>query len=140
MIASGRTPHTVGDVMTRTLITTDDATTVHDAMHQMRQSNVSSLVVEPNADGVWGIMTRRDIVTKIVKENKSPVDLTVGQIATRPVITVPPQTHLHEAANVISEKNVSRLLVEKDGEMVGITTETDIFGAIEQFGWIPEPE
>ena len=77
---------------------------------------------------------------KIVKENKSPVDLTVGQIATRPVITVPPQTHLHEAANVISEKNVSRLLVEKDGEMVGITTETDIFGAIEQFGWIPEPE
>jgi len=140
MIASGRTPHSVSDVMTRTLITVDDATSVHDAMHMMRQSNVSSLVVEPNKDGVWGIMTRRDVVTKIVKDNQSPTDLNVGQICSRPVVTVPPHTHLHEAANIISEKNISRLLVEKDGEMIGITTETDIFGAIEQFGWIPEPQ
>ena len=140
MIATGRTPHTVADVMTRTLITADDATTVHDAMHQMRTANVSSLVVEPDGEGRWGIMTRRDIVTKIVRDNKSPTDVTVGEIATRPVITVAPETHLHEAANILSDKNISRLLVEKDGDIVGITTETDIFSAIEQFGWIPEPE
>jgi isocitrate dehydrogenase len=140
MIATGRTPHTVGDVMTRTLITADDATSVHDAMHQMRTANVSSLVIEPDAQGRWGIMTRRDIVTKIVRDNKSPTDVSVGEIATRPVVTVPPETHLHEAANILSERNISRLLVAKDGDIIGITTETDIFSAIEQFGWIPEPE
>ncbi len=138
MIASGRTPQTVSDVMTRSLITVDDATTVHDAMHQMRSNEVSSLVVEPNEKGEWGIMTRRDIVTKIVRDNKSPTDITVGQIASRPVVTVAAETSLHEAAGVISDKNISRLLVARDGDIIGITTETDIFGAIEQFGWAPE--
>ncbi|ROO32487.1 isocitrate dehydrogenase (NADP(+)) [Salinisphaera orenii] len=139
MIASGRTPTSVSDVMTRSLITVTDETSVHDAMHEMRKNEVSSLVVEPNDSGEWGIMTRRDIVTKIVRDNKSPTDINVGQIATRPVVTVAPETHLHEAANVIAEKNISRLLVaNKDGELLGITTETDIFGAIEQSGWLPE--
>ena len=139
MIASGRTPTSVSDVMTRTLITVTDDTSVHDAMHEMRKNEVSSLVVEPNDSGEWGIMTRRDIVTKIVREGKSPTDITVGEIASRPVVTVAPETHLREAANTIAEKNISRLLVAgKDGEPMGITTETDIFGAIEQSGWLPE--
>jgi isocitrate dehydrogenase len=108
-------------------------------MHEMRKNEVSSLVVEPNDSGEWGIMTRRDIVTKIVREGKSPTDITVGEIASRPVVTVAPETHLREAANTIAEKNISRLLVAgKDGEPMGITTETDIFGAIEQSGWLPE--
>nr|WP_244263511.1 CBS domain-containing protein [Salinisphaera shabanensis] len=125
--------------MTRTLITVTDDTSVHDAMHEMRKNEVSSLVVEPNDSGEWGIMTRRDIVTKIVREGKSPTDITVGEIASRPVVTVAPETHLREAANTIAEKNISRLLVAgKDGEPMGITTETDIFGAIEQSGWLPE--
>ena len=139
MMASGRTPTSVSDVMTRSLITVTDATSVHDAMHEMRKNEVSSLVVEQNDSGEWGIMTRRDIVTKIVRDNKSPTDITVGEIASRPVVTVAPETQLREAANVIAEKNISRLLVAgKDGELLGITTETDIFGAIEQSGWLPE--
>ncbi|MES1927872.1 isocitrate dehydrogenase, NADP-dependent [Salinisphaera dokdonensis CL-ES53] len=139
MMASGRTPTSVSDVMTRSLITVTDETSVHDAMHEMRKNEVSSLVVEQNDSGEWGIMTRRDIVTKIVRDNKSPTDITVGQIASRPVVTVSPDTQLREAANVIAEKNISRLLVAgKDGELLGITTETDIFGAIEQSGWLPE--
>jgi isocitrate dehydrogenase len=139
MMASGRTPTSVSDVMTRSLITVSDETSVHDAMHEMRRNEVSSLVVEQNDSGEWGIMTRRDIVTRIVRDDKSPTDITVGEIATRPVITVAPETHLREAANVIAEKSISRLLVaDKDGELLGITTETDIFGAIEQSGWLPE--
>jgi isocitrate dehydrogenase len=139
MIASGRTPTSVSDVMTRSLITVTDETSVHDAMHEMRKNEVSSLVVEQNDSGEWGIMTRRDIVTKIVRDNKSPTDITVGEIASRPVVTVAPETQLREAASVIAEKNISRLLVaDKDGKLLGITTETDIFGAIEQSGWLPE--
>ena len=139
MMASGRTPTSVSDVMTRSLITVSDDTSVHDAMHEMRRNEVSSLVVAKNASGEWGILTRRDIVTNIVRDNKSPTDITVGEIASRPVITVAPETQLREAANVIGDKNISRLLVaDKDGELLGITTETDIFGAIEQSGWLPE--
>lgn len=138
MIATGRTPHTVGDVMTRTLITVADDSSLEDAMHLMRDNNISSLVVEPGKNGQWGIMTRRDIVTKIVRDNKSPANVRVKNIATRPVVTVIPDSDLHNAAGVMSEHNISRLLVEENEQIIGIVTETDIVQTVERFGWMPE--
>ena len=138
MIATGRTPQTVSDIMTRTLITVADSATVDEAMHLMQSENVSSIVVEPNDAGEWGIMTRRDIVTKIVRSNLSPTDTTVGEICSRPVFAVPPDMSLREAASAMADKNFSRLLVEKDGDMIGIASETDIFETVERFGWAAE--
>ena len=134
MIATGRTPQTVSDIMTRTLITVADSASVDEAMHLMQSENVSSIVVEPNDAGEWGIMTRRDIVTKIVRSNLSPTDTTVGEICSRPVFAVPPDMSLREAASAMADKNFSRLLVEKDGDMIGIASETDIFETVERFG------
>ena len=138
MIATGRTPQTVSDIMTRTLITVADSASVDEAMHLMQSENVSSIVVEPNDAGEWGIMTRRDIVTKIVRSNLSPTDTTVGEICSRPVFAVPPDMSLREAASAMADKNFSRLLVEKDGDMIGIASETDIFETVERFGWAAE--
>jgi isocitrate dehydrogenase len=83
-------------------------------------------------------MTRRDIVTKIVRDNKSTSQTKVSQIASRPLVTVPPGTSLHEAAELIGQKSISRLLVEEGGKIIGIVTETDIFQSVERFGWLPE--
>ena len=138
MIATGRTPQTVSDIMTRTLITVADSASVDEAMHLMQSENVSSIVVEPNDAGEWGIMTRRDIVTKIVRSNLSPTDTTVGEICSRPVFAVSPDMSLREAASAMADKNFSRLLVEKDGDMIGIASETDIFETVERFGWAAE--
>ncbi|HXG27900.1 MAG TPA: CBS domain-containing protein [Nevskiales bacterium] len=123
--------------MTRSLVTIADSASVDEAMHRMREADISSIVVEPGETGQWGIMTRRDIVTKIVRDNKSTAQTKVGQIASRPLITVPPETSLNEAAQLIGRKNISRLLVEQNGKIIGIVTETDIFQSVERFGWLP---
>ncbi|TAM13070.1 MAG: isocitrate dehydrogenase (NADP(+)) [Nevskiaceae bacterium] len=138
MIDTGRIPHTVRDLMTHTLITVADSETVHDAMHLMADNEVSSLVVERNAQGQWGILTRRDIVTKIVKANRSPMTTKVGDIASRPVKSVPADTPIREAAEILSELNFSRLTVSQGDDLIGIVTETDIFRAVEKFGWAGE--
>jgi isocitrate dehydrogenase len=138
MIASGRTPHTVGDVMTRNLVTLADGGSVEHAMHLMREHDLSSVVVEPNNQDEWGILTRRDIVNKIVRDNRSAANIKVIDIATRPVITVSPDAHLHDAAELMSDNNISRLLVQQGDRVIGIVTETDIFQTVEQFGWMPE--
>ncbi len=138
MIASGRQPHTVGEIMTRSLITVSNDTSVEDAMHEMRKNDISCIVIEADDNGDWGIMTRRDIVTKIVRDNKSPTDTSVGIIASRPLVSVAPGTSLHDASDVMSDKNISRLMIEQDGAIIGIVTETDLFQAVEEFGWLPE--
>jgi len=135
MLDSGRVPHTVADLMTRSLITCTDDETVESAMHLMTDSNVSSLVVEPNAKGEWGILTRRDIVAKIVRGGKNPATTKVRDVATRPVVSVPAETSIREAASKIADSSFSRLTVAQGSKLIGIVTETDIFNAVDKFGW-----
>jgi isocitrate dehydrogenase len=135
MLDTGRVPHTVADLMTRTLITVTDGETVENAMHVMTESDVSSVVVEPNAAGEWGILTRRDIIAKIVRSGKSPSATKVKDVATRPLKSVPAETPIQEAAAILADHNFSRLTVEQGGKIIGIVTETDIVKAVEKFGW-----
>ena len=138
MLDSGRMPHTVADLMTRSLITVSGDETVENAMHRMTDNNISSVVVEPNAKGDWGILTRRDIVGKIVRGNKSPSTTKVDAIASRPVVSVPAETSIREAAALIADASYSRLTVTQGEKIIGIVTETDIFNAVEKFGWTAE--
>ena len=136
MISTGRAPQTVGDLMTRTLITVTDDETVENAMHLMHENNVSCIVVEPNAKGEWGIMTRRDIVTKIVHANRNTATAKIRDIVSRPLFSVPAETTIREAARILADRNFSRLAIAQGDKIIGIVTETDIFNSVERFGWI----
>jgi isocitrate dehydrogenase len=138
MLESGRVPHTVGDLMTRALVTVTDDESVENAMHAMTENGISSVVVEANAKGEWGILTRRDIITKLVRAGKNTAGAKVKDVASRPIVSVPVETSIREAAKLLSEKNFSRLTVEQGGRIIGIVTETDIFNAVEKFGFLAD--
>ncbi|HEY0974326.1 MAG TPA: CBS domain-containing protein [Solimonas sp.] len=121
--------------MTRSLITVTDKETVESAMHVMTDNDISSVVVEPDEKGVWGILTRRDIVGKIVRLGKNPATTRVKEIATRPVKSVAAETSIRDAATILADQNFSRLTVEQNGKIIGIVTETDIFKNLEKYGW-----
>ena len=142
MVDTGRIPHTVGDLMTRSLITVDGGESVESAMHVMTDNGISSVVVEPASSaarkGEWGILTRRDIVTKIVHGGKNPATTKVIDIASSPVVSVPAETSIREASRLLGDSNFSRLTVAQGERIIGIVTETDIFNAVEKFGWAGE--
>ncbi|WP_020648199.1 isocitrate dehydrogenase (NADP(+)) [Solimonas variicoloris] len=138
MIDTGRLPTTVSDLMTRSLITVSEKESVEAAMHLMTDNDVSSVVVEPNGAGEWGILTRRDIVAKLVRAGKNPATARVGEVCTRPVVSVPAETSIRDAAAKISDANFSRLTVTQGGRIIGIVTETDIFNAFEKYAWTAE--
>jgi isocitrate dehydrogenase len=112
--------------------------TVEEAMHEMRQNNISSVLVQPDGDGQWGIMTQRDIVMKIVGANKSAANVKVSEIASKPLITVAADLSLPMVSQTMVENKVRRVVVESNDEPVGIVSETDLFHIVEEFGWEPE--
>ena len=112
--------------------------TVDKAMQQMRQHNISSIVVEPDGSGTWGIMTQRDIVTKIVGANKSAANVKVSEIASRPLVCVPSDLTLRLVSQTMIDNRVRRVVVESNDQPVGIVSETDLFRIVEEFGWEPE--
>jgi isocitrate dehydrogenase len=89
-------------------------------------------VVEPDASGAWGIMTMRDVLKKVVRDDLQVESLTVGAIATRPLITIAPEKTLAECAALMLEQNIRRVVVVRDEQPAGIISETDIFRYVEE--------
>ena len=137
MKESGRRPTTAGGIMSPIKSIAASAT-VDKAMHQMRQHNISSILVEPDGSGTWGIMTQRDIVTKIVGANKSAANVKVSEIASRPLVCVTSDLTLRLVSQTMMDNRVRRVVVESNDQPVGIVSETDLFRIVEEFGWEPE--
>ncbi|MEI6180604.1 MAG: NADP-dependent isocitrate dehydrogenase [Chloroflexales bacterium] len=122
----------VGALMTRGVVAVAGSAPLRDTTHLMRTRGITSVVIEPDSAGVWGIMTMRDVLKKIVREGRPINGLTVEDIATRPLITVSPELSLKECADLMVEQNIRRVVVAKDGEPIGIISETDIFRSVEE--------
>ncbi len=137
MKASGRRPMTAGHVMSAIKSVPNDAS-VEEAISRMGEQGISSILVEPDAQGVWGIMTQRDIVTKIVSANRSASRIKVNEIATRPLVTVSVDATLQAISMTMAENGIRRVVIEERGAPVGIVSETDLVEIVEEFGWGPE--
>ena len=78
-------------------------------------------------DKLIGTVTDRDIAIRVVAEGKDPETTTVGEIASRELVTIDPQQDLDEALRLMARHQVRRLpVVEEDGKLVGIVAQKDI--------------
>jgi isocitrate dehydrogenase len=131
-------PFTVGEIMTEKVVVVSPKTAAIDAMHLMAREGITSVIVEPGADGDWGIMTIRDVLDRIVRANRSSEHVTAGEMATRPLITVSREMPLQECSELMVDKRIRRAVVMEFGRPVGIVSETDIFRVVERHGWAPQ--
>ena len=104
--------------------------TLQEAARQMREGDVGVLVV---VDGgkVSGIVTDRDIVVRAVADGRDPSSATVGEVASDTVITVTPDQSASEAARVMREHDVRRLVVVQDSRPIGIVSIGDLAVALD---------
>lgn len=138
IIASGRIPRTVGDLMNPNPVSVPPETTLEDAMHLMRDKQISSIIVRPGDDGQWGIMTQLNVLGRIVSSGQTPTSVKVGELASKPLLTVPVDMTLHDCAVTMTNSNIRRCAVtDQDQEPIGIISDKDIFASVEQFG-LPE--
>ena len=111
------------------------AETVDSAMHVMREHGLNAILVEPDAQGEWGIMTKRDVLRRIIVPNRSPAGITVNEIASRYLITCTRDTPLLQVARQMMNNGIRRVVVMEEGRPLGIITEADLFRMIEECGW-----
>ena len=117
--------HTIRDAMTSNPKTVETGTSAQEAARLMKSEDVGSIpIVE--GDRLVGIVTDRDIALKIVAEGKD-VQSSVGDIASRDLVTIDPQQSLEEAARLMGQHQLRRLpVVEEDGKLVGIVAQADV--------------
>lgn len=131
---------TVGAIMTRDIAILPAGARVTSALNLMRHRGITSILVEPDENGNWAIMTMRDVLRHIVVASRSPDELTVSELATKPLIKTSPDTTLRECARLMLESNVRRIVIHQDSRPIGIVSDTDILQFVEERGWGPEEE
>jgi CBS domain-containing protein len=116
----------IRDVMTKSPRSLESGASVMEAARLMRDEDAGIIpVVE--GEKLVGTVTDRDIAIRVVAEGRSPENITVGEIASRELVTIDPQQDLDEALRLMARHQVRRLpVVEEDGRLVGIVAQADI--------------
>lgn len=120
------------DVMEKKFICIDGSATVAEAVQKMREESVAALVVNRRTpDDAWGIVTQKDVVSKVVDPGKSAADVFVYEIMSKPLVTVAPGLALKYCARLFRMTGIRRAPVFDGKQIIGLLSNTEIFNAIE---------
>ena len=121
---------TVEEVMTRGIISIKEDTTVDEAMKLMAERHVSALLVEKRSEAdIDGIVTRKDVINKVIGPGKDPRKVRVSEIMTKPLMTVTRKMDVMHVARLMARTEVRRFPVRDCERLVGIISNSDIFRA-----------
>jgi acetoin utilization protein AcuB len=122
--------------MSKTPYTIPPTMPVDEALRRMREVHVRRFPVVDKDNRLVGIVSEKDLLYA----SPSPVTslsiyemhyllsrLTVAEVMTKDVISVEEDTAVEEAARIMADKKIGALPVVRDGALVGIVTETDLF-------------
>jgi len=115
--------------MAQGVITVDSTQSAKNAARLMTKFNISGLVVLSKGNLV-GILTERDILTRVVASGRQPESVTVKEVMTEPVIVVNPIMPLEDAVKIMLLEKIKKLPVvtklEESLKLVGILSHTDV--------------
>jgi signal-transduction protein with cAMP-binding, CBS, and nucleotidyltransferase domain len=100
----------------------------------MRDKDVLSILVAAgkNSNEPIGIVTERDILYRVVAENKGPFKVTLKDIMSSPLIMIAEEESVRDAILLMRSKHIRRLVVKKAGDnnIAGILTLMSIVGNV----------
>jgi CBS domain-containing protein len=115
----------IRDVMTADPHTVAADATLQDAAREMRGDDIGAVLVEDDGS-VTGILTDRDIVVRAIAEGRDPSSTKVGDVASRDVKTLSPDSSVEDAIKIVREQHVRRIPVVQDGRPAGIVSIGDL--------------
>ena len=130
---------TVRGWMSSPALVVDQSMPLPDVRQRLTQQHIRRLPVVDAARQLVGIVTEGDI-NRVSDSHITDVrdyslyhrvaDLPIGEIMTRAVVTVTPDTPIMEVARLLLEHRIGGVPVVEDGLVIGMITESDLFRLI----------
>ena len=99
---------------------------VQDACKIMSTHRIGCLVFTSGTKTIEGIFTERDVVNRLVAEDKDASDTTVGELMTREVIVFEPERPVAEIEAIMKQNRIRHLPVAGDKELLGLLSIGDV--------------
>jgi CBS domain-containing protein len=113
----------ISDIIKKDVETIEEMTSVQEAAKKMKDKKVSSLVVVDTDRKPLGLVTERDLVTKVCINDIRTSTVTSREIMSSPIITISSSSSPSAAAEMMLKNNIRHLLVVDDkSKPIGIIT------------------
>jgi len=136
----------IGDIAQKDFMSLNENTIVADAVRTMKERGISSVFVRKSPysnseqvthkndehlihhNTIVGIVTERDILYKVVGQNKGPYKTALKDVMSSPIITIDRKASVKDAILLMRNKHIRRLLVTKNAPISG-SVEVKLKGA-----------
>ena len=111
----------VSDIMTRPIIAEDEEVLVTEIAKDMAERGVGGVVITSEGKPA-GIITDRDLVSRVLLRNRRASEVKAKEIMSSPLITIEPQTSVKEACELVAERGIKRLPVVENDVLIGVVS------------------
>ena len=120
----------VGIVLKPDVIILESSANVGEAIKLMTDKNSRSVLVS-NRGEIIGVVSKTDILFRVISQNRSPDKVKLREIMTCPVLAVRPNSTVSEALSVMDKHKVRQVFVHAYAAVLGMVTRDDIYQLIE---------
>ena len=119
----------IDEVMIRKAVTIESGESIQNATESMQKNSNSSLIVTKKGK-ITGILTTRDVVSRVVGKGLDPAKLAVGDVMSSPVIMLRPEPPLSEALKIMIQRKIKKVPLitgdEEKAELIGLVSFSDV--------------
>jgi CBS domain-containing protein len=110
----------------RHVVSLGPSASVHDAACTMTKANCGSVLIIDNAGTMQGIVTERDLMTRVLAKGLDPNATTVTQVMTRNPQCISPEVKVADAVLIMIERGFRHLpIVDADKRVLGVFSARD---------------
>ncbi len=116
----------VGIVLKPDVIILESSANVGEAIKLMTDKNSRSILVS-NRGEIIGVVSKTDILFRVISQNRSPDKVKLREIMTCPVLAVRPNSTISEALSVMDKHKIRQVFVHAYAAVLGLVTRDDIY-------------
>jgi CBS domain-containing protein len=117
----------ISEIMTRNVITITKGSSVGEAVRLMTKHRISCLIITDTNYKPVGIVTERDMVRRVLKNNLDIERTKIDEIMSSPVMTMHKEKRITDAIALMEKYHFRRVVVsDKDGKLLGVVTQSDL--------------
>jgi len=119
------------DIMTKDVKYIQEDVYISEVVERMKEERVTSFIVErKDQDDAYGIITRKDIINKVIKTGRPLTHTKVKEVATKPLVLISPGLTVKYVVHIMARVNIRRVPVFDGKTIVGIVSNSDIIANI----------
>ena len=119
-------------VLNRDVIILESDRFANEAVKGMKEKNARSILVSGDNREVVGIVSKTDILFKVMSRGRNPAKVKLREIMNSPVLAVDPKTTVQETLSIMDKHLIRQIMVSSNAAVLGMVTREDIFEKIQK--------